>query len=104
MHLHAPKGFNAREPTTKKILRILKVPIGIHEQWSGGGHDKLYSISFPVWLVVDDVTGKLLGSWIILSNRMGIIIAYLFLCLVEEMSGMCICFFSLCMPAHAVHF
>jgi hypothetical protein len=97
MHLHAPEGFDLREPTAKKILRFPKVPIGIHEQWSGDGHDKLYSIGFPVWAVVDDATGKFLGSWIVPSNRMGVIVAYLFLCLVEKFGGACV------HPSNIVH-
>jgi len=54
MHVHAAEGFDLQESMVKKILRTPKVPIGIHERWSGDGHDKLYSIGFLVWSVVDD--------------------------------------------------
>jgi len=87
MHLYAPEGFEAREPGAKRILRVAKAPIGIHERWSADGHDKLYSIGFPIWAVVDDATGKWLGAWVVPSNRVGSIVAYLFLELVEKYKG-----------------
>ncbi|KAF8639055.1 hypothetical protein AX17_001751 [Amanita inopinata Kibby_2008] len=87
MHTHDDSGFQFRDPSAKKIFRVQKVPIGIHERWSGDGHDKLYKIGFPIWAVVDDATGKWLGAWVVPSNRMGHIIGYLFLCLVETLGG-----------------
>lgn len=87
MHTHEPRGFELRAPTSKKIHRTEKVPIGIHERWAGDGHDKLYKIGFPIYAIVDDATGKWLGAWIVPSNRLGKTIAYLFLCLVEEYGG-----------------
>ena len=87
MHEHVPEGFALREPTAKKVFRVPKVPIGIHERWAGDGHDKLYKIGFPIWAVVDDATGKWLGAWVVPSNRIGEIVAYLFLCLVEKYEG-----------------
>jgi hypothetical protein len=54
--MHDPDGFEKRDPTSKKILRFPKIPIGIHERWSCDGHDKLYKIGFPVWAIVDDAT------------------------------------------------
>lgn len=89
MHMHAPEGFDKREPTAKKIFRVKKVPVGVHERWAGDGHDKLYKIGFAIWAVVDDATGRWLGAWVVPSNRMGDIVAYLFLCLVEEYKGKC---------------
>ncbi|KAJ7149435.1 hypothetical protein C8R43DRAFT_1088198 [Mycena crocata] len=87
MYTHDPDAFAAREPTAKKIFRVQKFPLGIHERWSGDGHDKLYKIGFPIWMMVDDATAKILKAWVVPSNRMGDIIAYLFLCLVEEYGG-----------------
>ncbi|KAJ6505041.1 hypothetical protein C8R45DRAFT_1051009 [Mycena sanguinolenta] len=96
MQTHNPDGFAARELTAKKVFRVQKFPLGIHERWSGDGHDKLYKIGFPIWMLVDDATGKILQlfaehragpAWVIPSNRMGDIIAYLFLCLAEEFGG-----------------
>jgi hypothetical protein len=71
MHAHDDDGFKHRDPTSKKVLRFPKVPIGIHERWAGDGHDKLYKIGFPIWAIVDDATGKWLGGWVVPSNRMG---------------------------------
>lgn len=87
MQLHDPEGMKARDPHSKKIPRSSKHPIGIHERWAGDGHDKLYGIGFPIWGVVDDATGKWLRAWVLPSNRLGMIIAYCFLCLVEEYGG-----------------
>ena len=88
MHEFEAEGFDRREPGAKKILRIAKNPVGIHEHWAGDGHDKLYSIGFPIWAVVDDATSKWLGAWVVPSNRLGNIIGYLFLTLVENYGGM----------------
>jgi hypothetical protein len=87
MHIHDNDAFDEREPAAKRVFRVPKYPIGIHERWSGDGHDKLYKIGFPVWAMVDDATGKWLGAWVVPSNRMGEIVAYLFLCLVEKYEG-----------------
>ena len=87
MHAIDGDGFLLREPTSKKVVRIKKAPIGIHERWSGDGHDKLCSIGYPIWAVVDDTTSKWLGGWVVPNNRMGRIIGFLYLCLVEEFEG-----------------
>lgn len=87
MHTHDDKGFGFHDPSSKKTFCVKKFPIGIHERWAGDGHDKLYKISFLIWAVINDATGKWLGVWIIPSNRMGHIIGYLFLCLVELFGG-----------------
>ncbi|KAJ6622518.1 hypothetical protein B0H10DRAFT_2162751 [Mycena sp. CBHHK59/15] len=87
MHVHDSDSFTQREPTAKKIFRVAKYPIGIHQRWSCDGHDKLYKIGFPVWSIVDDATSKILKGWVVPSNRLGDIIGYLFLCLVEEFEG-----------------
>lgn len=87
MHTEDPEGFLGREPGAKKIIRVSKVPIGIHERWSADGHDKLYSIGLPIWAVVDDATSKWLRAWVVPSNRMGDIIVYCYLNLVEEYRG-----------------
>jgi hypothetical protein len=87
MHAIDPNGFEDRDPGSKKILRIPKVPIGIHERWSGDGHDKLYSIGFPIWAVVDEATSRWLDGWVVPSNRLANVIGYLFLDLVERFGG-----------------
>jgi hypothetical protein len=87
MRTHDDKGFAFRDPSSKKTFRVKKVPIGIHERWAGDGHDKLNKIGFPVWAVVDDASAKWLGAWVVPSNRMGHIVGYLYLCLVELFGG-----------------
>jgi hypothetical protein len=87
MRTHDDDGFDKRDPTSKKIHREPKVPIGINERWSADGHDKLYGIGFAVWAIVDDATGRWLDAWVVPSNRMGGVIMYLFLCAVEDVGG-----------------
>jgi hypothetical protein len=87
MHTHASDGFVLRDPTTKHIHRVKKYPIGIHARWAADGHDKLYKIGFPIWAIIEDATGKWLGGWVVPSNRMGNIVAYLWLCTVEKYGG-----------------
>jgi hypothetical protein len=38
MHTHDEEGFRMHDPTSKRILRVVKCNIGIHERWSGDGH------------------------------------------------------------------
>ena len=44
--------------------------------------------------MVDDATGKWLGAWAVPSNRMGEIVAYLFLSLVEKFGGMSVLLYT----------
>ena len=87
MHIYDNDAFNECKPAAKCVFHVPKYPIGIHECWLGDGHNKLYKISFPVWAMVDDAMSKWLGAWVVPSNRMGEIVAYLFLCLVEKYEG-----------------
>ncbi|KIP10695.1 hypothetical protein PHLGIDRAFT_22139 [Phlebiopsis gigantea 11061_1 CR5-6] len=87
MHKYDPEGFDQRQPTSKRIMRFPKTPLGIHERWSADGHDKLYKIGFPIWGIVDDATGYGLEAWVVPSNRLGYIIGYLFLCCIEKYGG-----------------
>ncbi|KAJ7139308.1 hypothetical protein C8R44DRAFT_605998 [Mycena epipterygia] len=87
MHTHDSEAFANRDPAAKKIFRVQKFPLGIHERWAGDGHDKLYKIGFPIWMMVDDATANILKAWVVTSNRKGDIIGYLFLCLVEMYGG-----------------
>jgi len=62
MHLHDHNVFDGHEPVAKRIHRVLKHLISVHKCWSGGGHDKLYKIGFPIWAMVNDAMGKWLGG------------------------------------------
>jgi len=87
MHTHDSDAFALRDPTTKCVFRVKKYPIGIHARWAADGHDKLYKIGFPIWAIIEDTTGKWLGGWVVPSNQMGNIVAYLWLCTVEKHGG-----------------
>jgi hypothetical protein len=88
MHTYDLEGFEQHEPTARKINCVPKFPIGIHERWAADGHDKLYKIGFPIYAIVDDATGKWLGAWVVPSNRVGEVVAYLVLLTVEKYGGM----------------
>jgi len=87
MHIHDDAGFNKCDPTAKHIHHEPKVPIGINEWWSADGHDKLNGIGFPIWVIVDDTTGRWLGIWVMPSNRLGNIIVFLYLEAMERVGG-----------------
>ncbi|KIJ40770.1 hypothetical protein M422DRAFT_256186 [Sphaerobolus stellatus SS14] len=88
MRLQDPEGFALCDPTSKRIKRRPLVNIGIHEEWSGDGHDKLKRIGLAIYGIRDVWSGKWLGLWVIPDNRLKDVIAYLWLCLVEEYGGM----------------
>jgi len=88
MHMHNSDSFTQHGPNSNKILHFPKNPVSINEWWSANGHDKLYHIGFPVWAVVDDATAHWLSGWVVPSNPMGDIIAFLYLSLIEKMGGM----------------
>ncbi|KIJ37127.1 hypothetical protein M422DRAFT_260518 [Sphaerobolus stellatus SS14] len=83
-----PEGFQLRDPTSKRIKRRALVNLGIHEEWSGDGHDKLKRIGVAIYGIRDVWSGKWLGLWVIPDNRLKDAIAYLWLSLVEEYSGL----------------
>jgi len=87
MHTQDPDAFRLREPNSKTIPRVKKNPVAINNRWAGDGHDKLYSIGFAIWAVVEDASSKWLGGWVLPPNRIGFLIAYVYLCLVEKYGG-----------------
>ena len=87
MHTHDPEGFVKWDPTVKHIHWEPKVPLGISEWWSADGHDKLYSIGFSLWAIVDNASGLWIDTWVVPSNHFGNIITYLFLDAVETAGG-----------------
>ncbi len=87
MHTQDPDAFRLREPNSKTIPRVKKNPVAINNRWAGDGHDKLYSIGFAIWAVVEDASSKWLGGWVLPTNRIGFLIAYVYLCLVEKYGG-----------------
>lgn len=87
MRAHDSKGFEKRNPKAKRFHYEPKVPLGINERWSADGHDKLNSIGFPVWAIVDDAVGLWIDCWVVPSNRLGNIFGFLFLDAVETAGG-----------------
>ena len=90
MHTHDEEGFRMHDLSSKHTLRVIKTNIGIHEHWLGDGHDKLYSIRFPIWVVMDEATTKWMGAWIVPSKRLRDVVGYLCLCLIKKFGGMSI--------------
>ncbi|KIJ30748.1 hypothetical protein M422DRAFT_267689 [Sphaerobolus stellatus SS14] len=88
MRFQDPEGFQLRDPTAKRIKRRALVNVGIHEEWSGDGHDKLKRIGLAIYGIRDVWSGKWLGLWVIPDNRLKDVVAYLWLSLVEEYGGL----------------
>ncbi|KIJ35034.1 hypothetical protein M422DRAFT_262777 [Sphaerobolus stellatus SS14] len=84
MHFLNPEGFQRQDPTSRRPKRKPLVNIGIHEEWNGDGHDKLKRIGMAIYGIRDVWSGKWLGLWVIPDNRLKDVVAYLWLCLVEE--------------------
>ena len=87
MHLHDVDASLACEPGAKRIHHVPKALIGVHERWSGDGHNKLYKIGFLIWVVINNATARWLAAWVVPSNQMGDVIRYLFLCLILKYKG-----------------
>lgn len=87
MKLHQPEGFESREPTAKKIPCGHLHALGPHDCWSMDGHDKLSERGLPIYGIRDKWSGKWLGLWVVPNNRLGSVVAYLYLSLVHEYGG-----------------
>ena len=87
MHELDPGAFASCVPTAKQVHQVPMVALGIHHHCSANGHDKLNKIGFPVWAIRDMWSGKWLGIWVVLDNHLKVVIAYLYLSLIEKYSG-----------------
>ncbi|CAK5267417.1 unnamed protein product, partial [Mycena citricolor] len=88
MHVHRPEGFLKRDPTAKVIERVPKpMLLGPDHRWSADGHDKLVKFGFGVYMWVDEATMYILGAYLLPNNRLGSVIAWIFLDLVERYKG-----------------
>jgi hypothetical protein len=87
MRLLFPQGFDIRDPNTKKVKRKPLLSLGPNDEWSCDGHDKLKAYGFPIWGVRDKWSRKWLGLWVVPDNRLGLVIAYLYLRLVRDKGG-----------------
>ena len=61
--------------------------LGPHNKWSGDGHDKLIKIGYAIWGIHDKWPGKWLELWVVPNNCLKVVIAYLYLSLIEELGG-----------------
>jgi len=87
MRIFDPDGFATREPHAKKVCRVPLTALGPHDKWSGDGHDKLIKIGYTIWGIRDKWSGKWLGLWVVPNNHLKVVIAYLYLSLIEELGG-----------------
>lgn len=83
-----PEAAAARYPTARKVLRVPLTSNGPNEVWCCDGHDKLCKYGFAIWGIRDKFSRKWLGLWVVPNNRIGIVVAYLWLSLVRELGGM----------------
>ncbi|KIJ39663.1 hypothetical protein M422DRAFT_174837 [Sphaerobolus stellatus SS14] len=74
----------------KKIVWAVLMSVGPHEEWSGDGHNKLATLGFPIDGIHDKWSGKWLGIWVVPNNQLSDVVAYLWLCIIEEYGGMSI--------------
>src|ERR1700742_2809268 len=82
-----PEGVLARQPTSKRIRRIPLTSSGPNEVWCCDGHDKLTRYGFAIWGLRDKFSRKWLGLWVLPNNRIGIVVAYLWLTVVRDVGG-----------------
>ena len=82
-----PTGSAEREPTRHVIVRQPMTCLGPHAEWAADGHDKLMKYGFGLWAIRDKFSRKWLGIWGMPNNRIGVVVAYLWLSLVRELGG-----------------
>ena len=83
-----PEGFQKRHPSAKKVVRTQLTSLGPNDEWCGDGHDKLNKIGIGIYGIRDKFSGFWLGLWAVPNNRLGDVVAHLYLCLVEEKKGL----------------
>jgi len=82
-----PAGVDARNPTSRRIQRVPLTSEGPNDVWCCDGHDKLVKYGFAIWGFRDKFSRKWLGLWVIPNNRIGIVVAYLWLKVVRQLGG-----------------
>jgi len=87
MKLVDPDGFHFRDPTRAELRRVALTSRGPHDEWSGDGHDKLVKYGFAIWGMRDKWSGYWLGLWVLPNNRLGVVIAWLYLSIVRDVGG-----------------
>jgi len=87
MHEFCPEGYVKRHPLHAKVKRSPLTSLGPNDEWSANGHDKLMKIGIAVYGFRDKASGKWLSLRVVPNNRLNVVIAYLYLSLVEERGG-----------------
>ena len=82
-----PAAAAARNPTSRQIRRVALLSDGPNEVWCCDGHDKLVKYGFAIWGMRDKFSRKWLGLWVMPNNRIGLVVAYLWLQVVRELGG-----------------
>lgn len=86
-----PVGVKLRDPhpTARRAVHRPLTSAGPNEIWCCDGHDKLLSYGFSVWGIRDKYSRKWLGLWCLpaQSNRYPIVVAYLWLSVVQKLGG-----------------
>jgi hypothetical protein len=77
----------ARSPNFRQIKRVPLTSQGPNEVWCCDGHDKLMKYGFAIWGVRDKFSRRWMGLWVLPNNRIGIVVAYLWLTLVRDLEG-----------------
>jgi hypothetical protein len=77
----------ARNPTSQVVRQVLLNSEGPNEVWYCDGHDKLSKYGFAIWGIRDKFSRKWLGLWVIPNNRLGHVVAYLWLTVVRDLEG-----------------
>ncbi|KIO33914.1 hypothetical protein M407DRAFT_227054 [Tulasnella calospora MUT 4182] len=82
-----PEGFELRKPGAKIIHRGVLTAAGLHEEWSGDGHDGIGKYGLYIWGVRDKWSRAWLGVRVVPNNRLQEIVAYVWLGIVYEVGG-----------------
>lgn len=82
-----PVAALARHPTSRQIRRVQLISRGPNEVWCCDGHDKLSKYGFGMWGIRDKFSRKWLGLWVLPNNRIGGVVAFLWLSLVHKLGG-----------------
>jgi hypothetical protein len=82
-----PEAAAMRSPLARKLQRVPLTSAGPNEVWCCDGHDKLCRFGFAIWGVRDKFSRKWLGLWVLPNNRIGVVVAYLWLSLVRDLGG-----------------
>ena len=82
-----PNSVISCQPTYQQIKCIALTSDGPNNVWCCDGHDKLMKYGFAIWGLRDKFSRKWLGLWVVPNNRIGIVVAFLWLTVVRKLGG-----------------